>query len=249
MTEGIKILLSDDQIFAVSKPPGIPFHGTGKEKGILQIIREMETEGKIQTPGRLYPVHRLDKITSGILIFACGRKNANLLSNEFRHGRAEKYYAALSNRTPYKKKGRISGDMERGRNSTYILTRNHNHPAITFFQSFSLSKIEKGLRLYVVRPKTGRTHQIRVALKSISAPILGDGLYSRFDLARKEERAYLHACALHIKLNEKHYWILDPPSGGKFDHPEFVKFWMKLGKPWDLDWPFDRKRIKSPSSK
>ena len=245
MTESIKIILSDENIFAISKPPGIAFHGDGKDKGILQIIREQQDQGLIKTSDRLYPVHRLDRITSGILIFACGRKNANQLSNEFRHGRAEKYYVALSDRNPYKKKGKISGDMIRGRNSTYILTRTHENPAITYFQSFSLSKVQKGLRLYVLRPKTGKTHQIRVAMKSISAPILGDGLYSRFDQARKEERAYLHACAMHIRVAEKDYWLTDEPSGGKFDHPEFVKLWKSLGKPWKLEWPVQERKKKS----
>jgi tRNA pseudouridine32 synthase/23S rRNA pseudouridine746 synthase len=84
-------------------------------------------------------------------------------------------------------------------------------------------------------------------MKSISAPILGDGLYSRFDEARREERAYLHACAIYFKVADKEYWITDDPHGGKFDHPEFIQLWKSLGDLRNLNWTVDSKRKKSSS--
>ena len=143
-----RVLASTDNYLVVHKEPGISFHSKGNTKGILQIIRQMEIEQKIQSGPRLFPVHRLDRISSGILLFARGRKNANLLSNEFRHNRVDKYYVALSNRTPKKKQGHITGDMIKGRRGTWILTRNHKNPAITRFKSKHIQGRRPGLRLY-----------------------------------------------------------------------------------------------------
>jgi hypothetical protein len=61
-------------------------------------------------------------------------------------------------------------------------------------------KNARALRFFALRPLTGRTHQLRVALKSLGAPILGDALYAGKEEARKEDRAYLHAAAVRVAL-------------------------------------------------
>lgn len=237
--DALKILLSDERLLAISKPPGVPFHAEGKEEGILQIVRRLEADGTIEKGERLYPVHRLDRITSGVLLFARGRKTANLLSNEFRHNRVEKIYMALSLRPPSRKQGSVMGDLVKSRNGTYRLIRTTNQPAVTRFISIPVKK-RRGLYLFLLKPRTGKTHQIRVTLKSLSSPILGDPLYSRFDEARAEKRGYLHACALRITLEGKLYTFFDPPSGGEFDAPEVKDAWKRLGNLFELKWPGDR---------
>ncbi len=229
-TSQIRVLKNSDRYLIVHKPPGLSFHSQGKETGVLQLIRAMEERGEIPAGPRLFPVHRLDRVTSGILVFARGRKNANLLSNEFRHGRARKIYIALSDRPPHKKQGQIIGDMAPGRNGQWILLRTKRNPAITRFLSIAVPGRRAGLRLYVLQPKTGRTHQIRAALKSIAAPVLGDPLYSRFDLARQEERAYLHAAAIRLQLGDEAIECYDPPApGAEFESAEFRKALASLG--------------------
>jgi tRNA pseudouridine32 synthase / 23S rRNA pseudouridine746 synthase len=199
----------------ISKKPGVSFHATDDDEGILQIIREAERQGLIPEGERLYPVHRLDKVTSGILVFARGRKNAELIGNEFRHGRVTKVYIALSDRKPSKKQGTVIGDMEKGRGSAWILKREKNNPAITRFTSHHIPDRRPGLRLYVLWPKTGKTHQLRVAMKSLSAPILGDPLYGRYDLARLEDRTYLHATGLRLNLPGESIEVIDLPEDGE----------------------------------
>lgn len=229
---------STDRFLLIDKSPGIPFHSTGKKKGILQLIRLEEERGTIPSGDRLFPVHRLDLITSGLLLFARGRKNANLLSNEFRHNRVEKFYVALSDRSPSKKQGRIQGDMNRGRRGAWILTRSRQNPAITDFQSAAIPGRRPGLRFYLLKPRTGRTHQVRVALKSLGAPLLGDPLYGRYDLAREEERAYLHACALRFRLAGESFEIVSAPHGGaEFESTQFREVWERYSNPFLLDWP------------
>ena len=259
MESPIRLLKNTDRYLIVHKDPGLAFHSTradeddfaetGRpaEDGVLQMIRAMEERGEIPSGPRLFPVHRLDRVTSGILVFARGRKNANLLGNEFRHGRVRKIYVALAERPPKKKQGLIVGDMERGRGGAWILTREKRNPAVTRFLSYSVPGRRPGLRLYVLQPKTGRTHQLRVAMKSLGAPVLGDGLYSRYDLARAEERAYLHATAIRFQLGDETVSIYEAPGpGAEFLTAEFKNTLAGLG---DLFALFDTHDTKNTNNK
>ena len=232
------VLESSPKVLIVRKPEGMSFHSVGAKPGVLQVLRRMEEEGRIPPGDRLFPVHRLDQVTSGILVFARGRRAANLLGNEFRHGRVKKIYLALSGRKPSRKQGSIIGDMEKGRGGAWILLREKKNPAITRFLSYSVPDRRPGLRLYVLLPKTGRTHQLRVAMKSLGAPILGDPMYGRFDLAREEDRTYLHASYLEFELEGKRYQITDlPVSGEEFTSPPFQELVDSLGSLASLSFP------------
>ena len=234
----LRVLENTDRFLIAEKQPGVSFHAEGNREGLLQIIREMEETGALPSGPRLYPVHRLDRITSGLIVFARERKNANLLSNEFRHHRVEKYYIALSDRPPRKKQGRVIGDMSRGRGKTWILNRSAKNPAVTFFFSKAIRGSRPGLRLFLLKPRTGRTHQIRSAMKSLSAPVLGDPLYGRYDLAREEDRAYLHAFCLRFRLGEESWSFVSPPSpGAEFESRAFQNALREYSEPWKLSWP------------
>ncbi len=225
------MLASAEDFLAVNKPPGVPFHGVDGRPGILQLLREGLAEP--ETSARLFPVHRLDQVTSGVLVFARGRANANRLSNEFRHSRARKVYLALSDRRPLKKQGRVRGDMIRGRRGGWILARTQKNPAITDFVTVAVPNRRPGLRLFVLRPLTGKTHQIRVAMKSLGSPILGDPQYGRYDLAREEDRTYLHAWALRFELNGRTVTITCPPGPGReFQSAEFQRVLTQVGDPF-----------------
>ncbi len=241
----VRVLKSSENYLVIYKPEGIPFHAVGAKDGILQVVRKMEEQKKIPPGDRLYPVHRLDMVTSGILVFARGRKAANELGNEFRFSRVEKYYLALSDRPPKKKQGTVIGDMTKGRGGAWILTRDKRNPAVTHFLSRSIPGRRSGLRLFVLKPKTGRTHQIRVAMKSLGSPILGDPLYSRFDLARAEERTYLHAYAIRFKLGEETVTVTEPPeSGAEFQTDAFQQVLRSVHDPFRLQFPGNRPSLK-----
>lgn len=233
------VLLEANRSFVIiRKPEGLSFHSTDGKKGVLQVLRAMEDGGRIPSGERLYPVHRLDQVTSGILIFARGRKNANLLGNEFRHSRVKKIYIAISDRKPSKKQGSIIGDMEKGRGGAWILKRETKNPAITSFLSYSIPERRPGLRAYILSPHTGRTHQLRVAMKSLGAPILGDPMYGRYDLAREEERTYLHATGIRFTLGSKSYQFMDLPcSGEEFESEPFKELVNGLGDLFSLKFP------------
>jgi len=229
----IPVLKETERYLLVYKPPGISFHIQGKKEGVMQILRRMEEEKLISSGERIYPVHRLDEMTSGIMVFARGRKSAEELGNNFRHGRVEKYYVALSDRRPRQKQGSVVGDMVRSRNSTWKLLHEKKNPAITFFITRKVLS-ERPLTLFLLKPKTGRTHQIRVAMKSLGSPVLGDQLYARYEMAREEDRGYLHAGAVRFELGgELVEWIEKPREGAEFLRPAFTSVWNSLGYIFD----------------
>ena len=103
----------------------------------------------------------------------------------------KKQYLAISDHKPKKKQGLIQGDMAKGRRGAWLLTRSQENPAITRFTSLSLGE---GRRLFFLSPLTGKTHQLRVAMKSLGAPILRDALYG----GSPADRVYLHAWRLSL---------------------------------------------------
>lgn len=181
---------------------------------------------------QLYSVHRLDKMTSGLIILTKSSEVANSFTKLFEARKIEKYYLAISLKKAKKKQGWIKADMAPSRRGSYKLLQTKENPAITQFKSFALRPNE---RLYVVKPHTGKTHQIRVALKSISAPIAGDIRYANSADAKLEGRGYLHAYALKFTLKDKEYTFLQAPlEGERFLTHEFKTVLKELQEPWKL---------------
>ena len=198
------IIFINELFLVAHKPNDINFHSEG-EAGFIAMLSK-----NLNTP--LFPVHRLDKMTSGLLLIARSSEIAALFGEMFEKRQVEKYYLALSLRKPKKKQGWIKGDMEKSRRGSYKLLTTHNNPAITQFISASVGPHQ---RLYLIKPHTGKTHQIRVALKSIGSAIAGDQRYAHKDEAVKEDRGYLHAYGLRFVLLGKSYSFVEAPISGK----------------------------------
>jgi tRNA pseudouridine32 synthase/23S rRNA pseudouridine746 synthase len=177
-------------------------------------------------------VHRLDKITSGLIIFAKNKTTAISFQQLFEQHKIQKYYLALSDKKPSKKQGLIKGDMVKSRRSMWKLLRSQTNPAISQFFSYS---VDGGKRLFIVKPHSGKTHQIRVALSSIGSPIIGDPNYHPNSLA---DRGYLHAFALQFTLNDTLYsYVNSPVSGAEFTQSTVTEQIANVSKPWQLPWP------------
>jgi len=116
------------------------------------------------------------------------------------------------------------------------------NPAITQFFSYSIANKQ---RLFVLKPHSGKTHQLRVALSSIGAPIIGDPLYySTQNLSDNEKshseisRGYLHAYALKFNYLGESYEFISPPNEGKFYLTQSITDKLaEIKKPWQLNWP------------
>lgn len=172
----------------------------------------------------LWPVHRLDKATSGLLLVATNAVAAARLSALFAERRIEKYYLAQSHHKPSKKQGWIKGDMAKTRNGSWKLLRSVEKPAITRFISHSCIGPDPAIRQFLLAPKTGKTHQLRVAMKSLGAPIDGDTRYG----GQPCDRLYLHAYALRFTDQEQNYEFVHPPAAGNL--------WQPLPHDWQEPW-------------
>lgn len=219
-----RVIRRTDDFVAISKAPGVSVHRDGDSRGLV------ETVAAELGYARLFLVHRLDRMTSGLLLLATSAECCAGLAGLFAQRRVEKYYLALSDRKPIKKQGLVRGDMERSRNGSWRLCRSVDDPAITHFFSRALAP---GLRLFVLRPGTGKTHQLRVAMKSLGAPVLGDDRYG----GSAADRGYLHAYALRFEWAGTMVELCDPPAPGEHFTTAWTAMTAAEREPWGLPWP------------
>lgn len=193
---------------ALEKPAGLNIHSEDGEAGLV-----VQASALFDCP--LWPVHRLDKVTSGIVLLATSAQGAARLGALFAQHQMYKTYLAQSSFKPKKKQGRIKGDMKKGRNGNWLLTHDQTNPAITDFTSQFDEATHK--RLFILRPLTGKTHQLRVAMKSLGSPIDGDTRYG----GQPADRTYLHAYRLSWQddLSGQQIDLLCPPSDGVWITP------------------------------
>ncbi|GAB3242200.1 pseudouridine synthase family protein [Chitinimonas naiadis] len=219
-------LLADHTSFLlVNKPADLNFHREDNEAGLLELLREQTGHDN------LHAVHRLDRLTSGLLLVAKGPQAAARFGELFSSRQIGKYYLALSDRNPKKKQGGISGDMEKGRNGSWRLLNRQDDPARTQFFTAGLGN---GLRGFILRPLTGRTHQLRVAMKALGSPILGDSRYA----GSPADRGYLHAYALAFVLDGEAFRFVCPPDVGEhWQTAECQDVLRRFTNPWTLAWP------------
>ncbi len=224
------ILYTHKDFLIINKHPGVSVH---KDSGDTMLLAEV---AKQSGDDHLYLVHRLDKMTSGLLLLARTSAAASELSQCFANRQVEKFYLAIGTKKPKKKQGLICGDMERSRRSAWKLVNTQHNPAITQF--FSAAALP-GERLFLCKPHTGKTHQIRVALKSVGSAIVGDPIYNA---GNEADRGYLHAFALSFPFqNQTYQFTCDPRStpdlGEKWQDKEVqigIDTWLQ---PWQLAWP------------
>ncbi|HEX5329366.1 TIGR01621 family pseudouridine synthase [Sulfuricurvum sp.] len=221
--EKITLIFENNRFIIAHKRAGVNFHSEEEAGFVVQVSEQLGIP--------LFPVHRLDKMTSGLVILAKTSETAAQFGKMFEHKEIEKYYLAISMRKPKKKMGWIKGDMTSARRGDYKLLTTMENPAITQFVSCALRPHE---RFFLIKPHTGKTHQIRVALKSLGSPIAGDERYASSDEARKEERGYLHAYALRFSLEGDVFeFVIAPEEGERFVSAE-CKHQLELwSKPWE----------------
>ncbi|QSX33833.1 TIGR01621 family pseudouridine synthase [Shewanella avicenniae] len=221
-----RIIASEADFIVVDKAPGVHFHSQDGSAGLVaQLEHDLST--------KLYAVHRLDTMTSGLILLARSSAAAAGFTELFTQHQVQKYYLALAAGKPKKKQGWIVGDMAKSRRGMYKLLRTTENPAITQFFSQSVAA---GLRLYLLKPLSGKTHQLRVALNSIGVPLLGDPLYGPAD--SEQDRGYLHAYALQFDWQGQRFAYLCPPTiGEQFTTEAVTQQLLTWQQPAELDWP------------
>lgn len=215
-----KILFEDNDIAIISKPQGLVVHpGAGNfdktlVNGLLYKFDNLSHLGDDFRPGI---VHRLDKDTSGLMVIAKTDESFSSLVQMFKDKQIEKTYIAIAE-GKIEEDGIIDSPIGRDVNDRikFAVTEVNSKKAITHYEPIKVFERHTFLKIKIL---TGRTHQIRVHMKYISHPILGDPLYGRKNKYGIQKQM-LHA----IKLSFKH-----PITGVKMtfedEIPErFVKF-------------------------
>jgi len=214
MQKTIPILYEDEHVLVINKPAGLAVHGDGKTKEyvltdwLLEHYPEIENVGEaarydgkeIARPGI---VHRLDRDTSGVLVIAKDQDSFEFLKKQFQDREIKKIYHALVHGVVKEEKGVIDRPIGRSasdfrRWSAQRGARGELREAITGYRVLSRGKKFSFIEL---SPKTGRTHQLRVHLKAINHPIVGDSLYAgRLGGGLGMTRLALHASHIEFSL-------------------------------------------------
>ena len=189
----ISIIFEDDHLLVVNKPSGLLTIATEKEKErtLYHIVRDYVVSKNPH--GRIFIVHRLDKDTSGIVLFAKDEKTKNQLQENWNDYVSLREYTAIVCGHPKEESGQIVQYLKETKtNLVYVSPREEGKKAIT---NYSVLKTNDKYSMLKVTIETGRRNQIRVAFASKKMPILGDKKYGE---KSKVNRLYLHANRLKI---------------------------------------------------
>jgi RluA family pseudouridine synthase len=190
----MKIIHQDEHILVIDKPAGLPVLPDGWEKDAPYLLEILEADH-----GKLWVVHRLDKTTSGIIVFARDAETHRALNIQFENHEVEKIYHAIVEGNPNwnEKTAKHPLRVNVGHRHRTAVDDKYGKPSET---RFKVIKQYQEAALVEAKPMTGRTHQIRVHAYALGYPLLGDTLYSaeETDIIT---RPALHAHSLTIHVN------------------------------------------------
>lgn len=193
---GMSILFEDADIIVINKDAGLLSIATEKEKNQTAHHQLMEYVRLENPANRIFVVHRLDKDTSGVMVFAKSEKIKRILQNNWKGMVKERTYVALVEGEVTKAQGYISSWLKESK--THLMyssqTKNDGLHAITHYKSIQTNK---EFSLLEVQLETGRKNQIRVHMQDLGHPVVGDKKYG----AKKKAigRLGLHAKVLAFK--------------------------------------------------
>jgi 23S rRNA pseudouridine1911/1915/1917 synthase len=208
----LDILYEDGRTVVVNKAAGMVVHpGAGNHNGTLANALLFRRLQRNLVPGdtetfRTGIVHRLDKDTSGVIIAAYDDRALTFLASQFKAGKTKKRYAALVYGTPANSEGIITGSLIRDprdrKRFTVTDVPGRGKASLTRYR---VIRSWSACSLVLLQPKTGRTHQIRVHLRSIGHPVAGDPVYGYRDLPFLRKGLMLHAYSLEIILPDHEF--------------------------------------------
>jgi 23S rRNA pseudouridine1911/1915/1917 synthase len=227
----LKTLYEDDKVIVVNKPQGMVVHpAAGNWSGTLVNALLGRCAGRNNCGGvhtensRPFIVHRLDKDTSGVIIAAWDAAALAFLQEQFKARTVKKTYIAITRGAPREKKGLVSTKIIRDSKNRkrFTVSDVKGRSSITRYQIKSLLTMPDGAvyALLLLHPATGRTHQIRVHLKHLGCPVLGDPLYGTRDKRFPDATLALHALKLSIVLpGDKKISVFRAPVPKRFFVP------------------------------
>jgi 23S rRNA pseudouridine1911/1915/1917 synthase len=214
--EDLTILHEDNHIIVVLKPQNVPTcEDSSKDKDMLTMIKEYIKE-TYDKKGNVYCglIHRLDRPTGGIMVFAKSSKAASRLSEQMREGDFEKRYYATLVGVPREEKATLTHYMKKNAVNNMVYVCEPTVDGAKFAQlGYTLLESKDGLSLVDVRLHTGRSHQIRVQMNAIGCPVYGDMRYG----GEKAKKGYLALWAYYLSFThpvskERLVFRVQPPK-------------------------------------
>jgi tRNA pseudouridine65 synthase len=180
----IDLLFVDEHLVIADKPSGLLVHRGWDNDDDVAMFRVRDRLGAY-----VFPVHRLDRGTSGALLFARHKEAAAALSRAFEEGEIDKSYLALVRGVP-PEDGVIDYPLQKSEDGPRV-------PALTRFRRLGASSVDR-CSLVLALPETGRLHQVRRHLRHIDHPLVGDVRHGSGSINRHYRATYgLHRLALH----------------------------------------------------
>jgi RluA family pseudouridine synthase len=203
----IRVLFENSDFLAADKPEGVLSVSQAGEGGLPELLRD-------HFPGKLYPVHRLDRSASGVIVFAKNAAAHRHLNGEFDRREVHKTYLALIDGVPSSNRGQINAPLREFGSGRMGVDPKRGKPSST---EWKVTERLDGATFLRVIPATGRRHQIRVHLYHIGHPILGDLRYG--DRTRQERfpRLMLHAQSLEFALLSGERVTVEAPPPPSFE--------------------------------
>ncbi|MFH1089358.1 MAG: RluA family pseudouridine synthase [Candidatus Uhrbacteria bacterium] len=205
MREPLKILYEDNHCIAVVKPHGILTQGddTG-DRSLFDEVKDFIKE-RDQKPGNVFLglVQRLDRPVGGVVVFAKTSKGAARLAEQFRVRETEKKYLALVEGELKKKQGTVTQYLRKNHvtNTVEALDQPTSEAQLAELSYQVIKSIKQNDRIFslvAIEPKTGRSHQIRVAMSSLGTPIVGDKKYG----SKVSRGGRIALCAVSLSFDQ-----------------------------------------------
>lgn len=195
MALGAPVIYGDDDILVLNKPAGLPVAEADGGEDTL--------EGRLAGEyGQLYPVHRLDASTSGIVIFARNAKAQAALDEAMRLRTIRKFYRCVVLGTPEQSEATLKAYLVKEADNAIVRVCDaYEAGAKEIITRYNVLASKDGLSLLEVELVTGRTHQIRAHLAHISCPILGDDRYGKWEENRRRKASKMMLAAVRVILS------------------------------------------------
>ncbi len=203
----LPIIYEDDDCVVINKPVGVLTHSKGAfnpEATVATWLRRHINSSLLQGE-RAGIVHRLDRATSGVMICAKTPEALSWLQKQFSQRRTKKTYNTIVEGSLKQEEAMI--DMPIGRNPKAPATFRVDANGKSAQTQYKVLRKTASKSLVELKPITGRTHQLRVHLKHLGHPIVGDALYG----GKPADRLYLHATQLELTLPSRERKVFDAP--------------------------------------
>lgn len=216
METELNIIYEDNHIIVVLKPQMLACcPDESGDKNLLDMIKEY-LKVAYNKPGNAYAglVHRLDRPTGGVMVFAKTSKAAARLSEQMKNGGFEKRYFAVLSGVPQKKEATLENYLRKNsvNNMVYVCTPSEEG-AKRALLTYEIKETVSGLSLAEINLHTGRTHQIRVQTSAINCPVYGDMRYGGDKAARGKLALWAYSLRFtHPTTGEALRFIVEPPK-------------------------------------